>query len=194
MSFLPSDDWIRHDGHLRIFARNSPLRDHRARHASGRGELTPGSGHLRRIPGRGRRLCAVVDGEPHGLVATSMTVGVSYDPPMVLFSVRNASSTWPTLRRAERIGISVLGESQGPLCRQIAAKNGNRFDGLETMTTPEGAIFVAGAVSWMNCSIVSEVPAGDHAVVLMQVHEVGHAEQTAPLVFHRSRFPVLRHD
>jgi flavin reductase (DIM6/NTAB) family NADH-FMN oxidoreductase RutF len=138
-------------------------------------------------------LCAVVDGEPRGLVATSMTVGVSYDPPMVLFSVSKTSSTWPSLRRARRIGISVLGEEQGGLCRQLASKGGDRFKDVDTLAGNGGALFVGGAISWLECSIEQEVPAGDHAVVLLQVHAVGHAEQTSPLVFHRSSFPLLRH-
>jgi flavin reductase (DIM6/NTAB) family NADH-FMN oxidoreductase RutF len=156
----------------------------------------PGSAQVRAVfngfPAAVGALAALVDGQPHGLVATSMTVGVSYDPPMVLFSVRNDSTTWPRLRRARRIGISVLGEDQGAVCQQIASK-GDRFAGVDTLTSPDGALFIGGAISWLGCSVESEVPAGDHAVVILRVHEVGHAEHTRPLVFHRSRFPVLRH-
>jgi flavin reductase (DIM6/NTAB) family NADH-FMN oxidoreductase RutF len=157
---------------------------------------SPGSAQVRAVfggfPAAVGALCALVDGQPQGLVATSMTVGVSYDPPMVLFAVRNDSTTWPRLRSARRIGISVLGEDQGAVCRQIAAK-GDRFAGLRTVTTPEGALFVGGAISWLDCSVASEVLAGDHAVVILRVLAVGHDEQVAPLVFHRSGFPVLRH-
>lgn len=77
----------------------------------------PGSAQIKAVfngfPAAVGALAALVDGQPHGLVATSVTVGVSYDPPMVLFSVSNDSTTWPRLRRARRIGISVLGEDQG---------------------------------------------------------------------------------
>jgi flavin reductase (DIM6/NTAB) family NADH-FMN oxidoreductase RutF len=156
----------------------------------------PGSAQVRTVfdgfPAAVGALCALVDGRPEGLVATSLTVGVSYDPPMVLFSVRNDSTTWPRLRRAPLIGVSVLGEDQAAVCRQIAAK-GDRFAGVDTLTSPDGALFVDGAISWLRCSIEREVPAGDHAVVILRLHEVGHAQHTRPLVFHRSRFPVLRH-
>ncbi|KAF0960256.1 hypothetical protein MLGJGCBP_06648 [Rhodococcus sp. T7] len=57
-------------------------------------------------------LCAAVDDESVGLVATSFSVGVSYDPPLVLFSIQNSSQTWPRLRTAQRLGISILGEGQ----------------------------------------------------------------------------------
>lgn len=138
-------------------------------------------------------LCAVVDGVEHGLVATSMTVGVSYDPPMVLFSVRNESLTWPNLRHARRIGVSVMGEGQGAQCRQLASAKGvDRFAGLDAVVTSDDALFLVGSVTWMSCSIADVVPAGDHSVVLMRIHEVGHATDTEPLVFHRSGFRMLR--
>ena len=137
-------------------------------------------------------ICAVVDGVEHGLVVTSMTVGVSYDPPMVLFSARNESLTWPRLRHARRIGVSVMGAGQGEQCRQLAsAKGADRFAGLDAVVTTEGALFLVGAATWMSCSISDIVPAGDHSVVLMMIHEVGHATDTEPLVFHRSRFRTL---
>lgn len=138
-------------------------------------------------------LCAEVDGVPHGMVATSLAVGVSYDPPMVMFSVRNDSSTWPTLRKAGRIGISVLAANQGDVCRQIAAKDGNRFDGLDASISDQGSLFIGGAVTWMDCEIVGELPAGDHTVITFGVHEVSHCRQTPPLVFHNGRFPQLQH-
>jgi hypothetical protein len=41
-------------------------------------------------------VAAVVDGEPTGLAASSLT-SVSLDPPLVSFSVANTSKTWPDL-------------------------------------------------------------------------------------------------
>lgn len=145
------------------------------------------------FPAAAAALCAVVDGEPQGMVATSLAVGVSYDPPMVMFSVRNASSTWPILRRASRIGISILAEDQSAACRQISAKDADRFADLGTWVNDAGALFIDGAVTWMDCEISGDLPAGDHTVVTFLVHEVGHARNAAPLLFHNGRFPRIHH-
>lgn len=139
-------------------------------------------------------LCAVVDGEPQGMVATSLAVGVSYDPPMVMFSVRNASSTWPILQRASRIGISILAEDQSAACRQISSKDADRFADLGTWATDDGALFIDGATTWMDCEISGDLLTGDHTVVTFLVNEVGHARETAPLLFHNGRFPRIRHE
>ena len=134
--------------------------------------------------------------EPVVLVASSFQVGISLDPPLVLFAVQHTSTSWPRLRAAlERegalLGVSVLGEAHDAAARQLASKAADRFAGIETTTTASGAHFVHGAPVWLECSIHSQVPAGDHDVVLLQVHATGTAPQLEPLVRHGSGFRTL---
>jgi flavin reductase (DIM6/NTAB) family NADH-FMN oxidoreductase RutF len=136
-------------------------------------------------------LSAIVDGEPVVLVASSFQVGISLDPPLVLFAVQHTSSSWPKLKKNDRIGVSVLGEAHDLAARQLASKAADRFAGIETTTTETGAHFIHGAPVWIECSIYSEVPAGDHDVVLLQVHAMGTAPDTEPLVWHSSGFRTL---
>jgi flavin reductase (DIM6/NTAB) family NADH-FMN oxidoreductase RutF len=136
-------------------------------------------------------LSAVVGGEPVVLVASSFQVGISLDPPLVLFAVQHTSTSWPKLRDAPRIGVSVLGEAHDLAARQLASKAADRFAGIETTTTASGAHFVHGAPVWLETSIHSQFPAGDHDVVLLRVHASGHAPDTEPLVWHSSGFRTL---
>ena len=133
--------------------------------------------------------------EPVVLVASSFQVGISLDPPLVLFAVQHTSTSWPRLREAaaqgQRLGVSVLGEAHDLTARQLASKAGDRFAGVETTTTAGGAKFVHGAPVWLECSVHSQFPAGDHDVVLLQVHALGNAPDTEPLVWHSSAFRTL---
>ncbi|WP_372699550.1 flavin reductase family protein [Arthrobacter sp. JSM 101049] len=138
-------------------------------------------------------LCTIIDGEPQGIVASSFTVGVSMDPPLVMFAVQNTSRTWPVVRQAGRIGVSVLGEGHDGVCRQIASKSGDRFAGLRLDSTDDGALFLHEAALWLDCSVEQEIPAGDHQVVLLRVHaHATHEGVHAPLVFHGSAFRTLK--
>ncbi len=147
-------------------------------------------------------LSAVVEGEdgpePVVLVASSFQVGISLDPPLVLFAVQHTSTSWPKLRAAVqaggKLGVSVLGEAHDLAARRLASRAlraAERFDGLDTTTLPSGAHFVHGAPVWLECSIHSEVPAGDHDVVLLEVHSLGGVAETEPLVWHSSGFRTL---
>ncbi|WP_432513073.1 flavin reductase family protein [Kineococcus sp. SYSU DK001] len=136
-------------------------------------------------------LSAVVEGEPVVLVASSFQVGISLAPPLVLFAVQHTSTSWPRLKTAPRIGVSVLGEAHDLAARQLASKAADRFAGIDTTTTASGAHFIHGAPVWIEASIHSEFPAGDHDVVLLEVHASGTAPDTEPLVWHSSGFRTL---
>jgi flavin reductase (DIM6/NTAB) family NADH-FMN oxidoreductase RutF len=135
-------------------------------------------------------LCAVVDGEPQGMVASSF-VTVSLEPPFVAFCVQWTSTTWPQLETRPRIGVSVLGESHDTAARQLASKVGSRFADLPVQTTEDGAIFLQGAGAWLDCSVEATMPAGDHGIVLLRMHALTLHDGVAPLVFAGSGFHRL---
>ncbi|MDR7279097.1 flavin reductase family protein [Catenuloplanes atrovinosus] len=135
-------------------------------------------------------VCALVDGVPAGLTASSFT-SVSMNPPLVSVCVQHTSTTWPKLRDLERVGVSVLGEGHDGLARQIASRTGDRFAGVTWETGPAGAVFLVGATAWLDCTIERQVPAGDHDIVLLRVHTLRADPDVAPLVFHASRFRRL---
>ena len=136
-------------------------------------------------------LCADIAGEPTGLVASSFSVGVSYEPPLVLFSVQNSSTTWPVLRQAGRIGVSILGSAHARECYQLASRKGDRFAGLDTRTTDLGALFIEGSSLWLDCEIYSETPAGDHTIVLLEVKSLKVNDDHDPLIYHSAAFRSL---
>jgi flavin reductase (DIM6/NTAB) family NADH-FMN oxidoreductase RutF len=135
-------------------------------------------------------VCALVDGVPVGMAASSFT-SVSLDPPMVLVCVANASATWVQLRTSGRLGVSVLSSSHDIACRQLASKHGDRFAGIGWNATDDGAVFVEGASAWLDCEVDREVPAGDHLVVLLRIRALEADPELPPLVFHKSQFHSL---
>ncbi len=135
-------------------------------------------------------IAAQVDGNRVGL-AVSTFVPVSLEPPLVSFCVQNTSTTWPKLEAAPMLGISVLGESHDAAARTLAAKTGDRFAGLETVSNDSGAVFVKGTGLWLESAVEQLIPAGDHTIVVLRVNEVTVDAEVAPIVFHRSGFRRL---
>ncbi|MDR1998831.1 MAG: flavin reductase family protein [Frankiaceae bacterium] len=138
-------------------------------------------------------VAAMLDGRPTGMAASSFT-SVSIDPPLVSVCIANASRTWPALRGAARLGVSVLGEGHELAARQLAARTGDRFAGLGVEVSEEGAIFIEGSTAWLDCSIRDELPAGDHLIALLRIHGLAAHLDVPPLVFHGSAFRQLATD
>ena len=136
-------------------------------------------------------VAGTVEGRPVGIAASSFT-SVSLEPALVSFSVANSSSTWPVLREAPRLGLSVLASHHDEVCRQLAGPADERFEGLPLQLTDEGAVLLRDAVATFECTIDREVPAGDHTIVLLALQVVRDGGGADPLIFHRSRFPQLR--
>jgi len=156
--------------------------------------VTADSALLRRafgcFPSGVTAVCAMVEGVPTGIAASSFT-SVSVVPPLVSVCVQGTSATWPRLRSRPRLGLSVLAEEHGAACVSLSRKVGDRFDGVAWEAGDAGGVFVHGSSAWLDCSLRAELPAGDHAIALLEIHGLRADPGTPPLVFHGSRFRRL---
>lgn len=157
--------------------------------------LSADPGDLRRafgcFPSGVTAVCGLADdASPVGMAASSFT-SVSINPPLVSVCVQNTSTTWPRLRGLQRLGVSVLAEGQDDACHRLSMKRGDRFAGVRWEAGADGAVFVYGATVWLDCSLHSEVAAGDHTIALLRIHGLRAEPDKAPLVFHGSRFRQL---
>jgi len=138
-------------------------------------------------------IAGMLDGSPVGLAASSFT-SVSLEPPLVSVCMAHSSTTWPALRRAPSIGVSVLAAGHGDIARAMSAKQGDRFAGLDWHADDAGAIFVGGSALWLTCTLESELPAGDHDIALLRIHKLEVFPNVAPLIFHGSTYRQLAYD
>ena len=126
-----------------------------------------GQANLRRVfsayPTGVAAVAALVADRPAGLAANSF-VSVSLNPPLAAICIAHTSTTWPTLRTAARLGISVRGAHQEAAGRQLSARSGDRFAEVGWQATGQGAVLLRGAT----------------------------ASDTLPLVFHGSSFRQLQ--
>jgi flavin reductase (DIM6/NTAB) family NADH-FMN oxidoreductase RutF len=135
-------------------------------------------------------VCAVVEGQPVGMAASSFT-SVSIEPPLVSVCMRKSSNTWRKLAPVPRLGLSFLGVEHEIASRQLAAQTGDRFAGVAWQPSASGAVFITGASVRLECSIHRRIAAGDHEIVLLQIETLSIQPGVKPLVFHASRYHQL---
>lgn len=131
---------------------------------------------------------------PVGLTATSV-FSVSAEPPLLIFSVSSASSSAPTIRRAETVIVHLLGAEQIGIARLCATSGIDRFadrtiwDRLLT-----GEPYFPSAHAWIRGRVVNRMEAGTSTVIAvhaLQAKLPEDAGDAAPLVYHNRTYHAL---
>jgi flavin reductase (DIM6/NTAB) family NADH-FMN oxidoreductase RutF len=123
---------------------------------------------------------------PVGMACNSFT-SASLDPPLVALFAAKSSSTWPAIRAAGRFCVNVMAAHHEGLVRRFAARDIDRFAGVEHEPTPSGPA-LADAVAWIHCRLDAEHDAGDHTVALAEVLELDARGDATALVFWRGAY------
>ena len=133
--------------------------------------------------------CRDEHGEPIGLTANSFNA-LSLDPPLVLWSLRQASSTIAAFTNASHFAVNVLAAGQVDLSRRFAKPSSAKFDAGEWTDGQGGAPLLAGCVAVFECRRRSHHAAGDHVLFIGEVERIGGTADT-PLVYHAGHYRTL---
>jgi 3-hydroxy-9,10-secoandrosta-1,3,5(10)-triene-9,17-dione monooxygenase reductase component len=154
--------------------------------ASARADVEPHARVFRdalgRFPTGVAFVTGVPDGEPAGLIVSSLT-SVSLKPPLVSFCPSRSSLTWSRMRRTQRFGVNVLGRRHERFARNASPPGADRFTGVHWQLGPGGVPLITDALAALECDIVAEHPAGDHWIVVGHVHSILMSPFDDPLVF-----------
>jgi 3-hydroxy-9,10-secoandrosta-1,3,5(10)-triene-9,17-dione monooxygenase reductase component len=151
----------------------------------------PGGDDFRDVLGRfatGVTIITAIDGdEPVGVAANSFT-SVSLDPPLVLFCVGRASTTWPRIERARRFAVNILGEHQEELSRLFATRGVDRFAQVDWHRGVGGSPVLHDVLAYVDCEFWAEYDGGDHIIVVGQVLDLGITHHAGPLLFYQGEY------
>ena len=137
---------------------------------------------------------------PIALTATSV-ISVSADPPLLVFSVSESSSSLPTLSRAATVVVHLLAANQLDLAILGATSGIDRFADTSIWSRlPSGEPYFTAAPVWIRGKIVDRMQAGKSVVLAVEAIEArtpergspaADAAQSRPLVYHNRVWHAL---
>ncbi|MFJ9710303.1 flavin reductase family protein [Streptomyces sp. NPDC101234] len=127
------------------------------------------------------------DGRPEAMIVGSFT-SVSLEPPLVAFLADRSSRTFPRIRAAGRYCVNALAADQETLCRSMATRGPDRFDGITWRRSPLGNPVLDGVVAWIDCELEDVVEIGDHHLAVGRVHALRTESVKTPLLFFRGGY------
>jgi 3-hydroxy-9,10-secoandrosta-1,3,5(10)-triene-9,17-dione monooxygenase reductase component len=126
------------------------------------------------------------DGTRVGLTVNSFN-SVSLNPPLVLWSLENASLSLPAFRDASHWAVHVLASDQEELSGRFARRGANKFAGLQIEEGAGGVPLLTGCSARFQCRNAFQYQGGDHVIFVGEVERFDRSE-AAPLVFHGGRY------
>ena len=131
----------------------------------------------------------LADGSFRGLTASSFN-SVSLTPPLVLWSLGDASTSLPIFTGNSHYVINVLGADQAHLAQLFSRRTPDPFATAEYELSRTGHPILKGVSAWFECHNRSRYPEGDHVIFVGEVEQCALSEQ-APLVYHGGKFGAL---
>ena len=133
--------------------------------------------------------CRGADGAAVGLTANSFT-SLSLEPPLVLWSLRQASSSLAAFQAAEHFAINVLAEAQVELSRRFAAATTDKFADGVWADGHGGVPVLSGCAAVFECRTETRQVAGDHVLFIGRVLRLADLA-VAPLLFQGGHYRML---
>ena len=131
---------------------------------------------------------------PVGFTATSV-FSVSVEPPLLVFSISDQTSSAPTIRRADTVVVHLLAPAQLPIAELCATSGTDRFADDDLWDRlPTGEPYFPSAQSWIHGRIIERMSAGSSTIVAVRALGVKTPTEPAssePLVYHNRSWHSL---
>lgn len=109
-------------------------------------------------------------GEKVGFTANSFT-SVSVDPALLLVCPANNLSSFDIFNNCKHFAVNILAEDQQDISNTFASAKGDRFEGISWHSDDNGCPIIDGTVAHFSCSTYSNIPAGDHILLVGQISD-----------------------
>lgn len=130
---------------------------------------------------------------PVGITVSSL-FSVSAEPPLMVFSISNDSSSASTVRRAETLVVHLLGSRHLDIARLCSTAGVDRFaDTSIWRRLPTGEPHFPDVPVWIRGRVINRMEAGNSTVIAIHALESEHSDDptTTPLVYHNRTWHAL---
>ncbi len=143
----------------------------------------------------GVTVVTTIDGEgrPYGVTANSFS-SVSLDPPLILWSQSNTSSSHAAFRNSERFVVNIMADDQIQVANQFAKSGPDKFAGIETKQGIAGLPVIERTAAHLECRKVAAYPGGDHTIFVGLIERYERSGRSS-LAFGNGRYAMtFAHD
>ncbi len=126
-----------------------------------------------------------------GMTATSFS-SVSLDPPQILVCINKTADTGDAVLEGKTFAVNILKADQQEISNQFAggASQEERFANVAWHEGETGSPVIDDALASLECTVVDQVQAGTHWVIIGEVQAVS-CHDGEPLMYYNSGYREL---
>lgn len=116
---------------------------------------------------------------------------VSFSPPLLAVNLAPLRHTLATIEAGKRFCVNILGEDGIKLARSFGSRSGHdvkKFKDVGYRKSKGGSPVLDIAVGYLDCSLHSVVPAGDHRIVLGEITDAAIVSDKRVLTYRPTDF------
>ena len=126
------------------------------------------------------------NGNHIGKTVNSFTA-LSLNPPLVLFSLDNQSSSIKSYKKASKMVINVLSRKQKKLSEYFSLKN-IKWENSQKFILENGTPIIKNCIANFSCKKVKIIKQGDHFIFICKIEKILIDNKKKPLIYFNSKY------
>lgn len=132
---------------------------------------------------QGVYVISVNNGQQTNAFTAAWVMQVSFDPPLICFSINPEHHSYQILQKGRVCCISVLNDEQYAVADHFGHSTNDKMAGFQWLKTETGAPALAESLAYFDCSVDHYSDAGDHKIVVCNVIDAAILNEGKPMVY-----------
>ncbi len=112
---------------------------------------------------------------------------LSLEPPLVLFSLGNNSSSIRSFLNTKSLSINILSSKQKNISNLFSTKDPN-FRDIKFFEGENDSVFLKDCMANLECKLVQKIKKGDHRIFICRVLRCKISSNLKPLIYYNSEY------
>ena len=131
-------------------------------------------------------VCVKNNNSKYGKTVNSFN-SLSLNPPMVLFSLGNYSSSIKQFSKTKFLSINILSNKQKELSDNFASTT-PKLENIKFLEGKNKTAIIPNCIANLECELTDKIKKGDHLIFICKILELQYNDKLKPLVYFNSKY------
>ncbi|MDC2992788.1 flavin reductase family protein [Pelagibacteraceae bacterium] len=131
-------------------------------------------------------VCVKSDNSIYGKTVNSFN-SLSLNPPLVLFSLGNYSSSITKFSKTKFLSINILSSKQRKLSDNFASTR-PEVENIKFIKGKNKTVIIPNCIANLECKLIDKIKKGDHIIFICKILELQSNNKLKPLVYFNSKY------